>query len=102
MALLNDMKIELSDSVRTMVWEQEKEGNTTMIASFNGGVAGVITLKDVPRTEAYQAIEQIRRHDIKHMVMLTGDNQRVADSIAKVLGIPEARGSRFRRKRLLK
>lgn len=93
MALLNDMKIELSDSVRTMVWEQEKEGNTTMIASFNGGVAGVITLKDVPRTEAYQAIEQIRRHDIKHMVMLTGDNQRVADSIAKVLGIPEARGS---------
>lgn len=91
--LFMERKIEINESERALVQEKEKEGNTTMLVGFDGSTAGVITLKDVPRKEAFQTIQSIKKHDIKHLVMLTGDNQRVADAVAKELEIPEARGS---------
>jgi len=47
---------------------------------------------DIPRPEAKEVLLQLKKAGIKKMVMLTGDNQRVADAVAKQIGITEAYG----------
>jgi Cd2+/Zn2+-exporting ATPase len=53
---------------------------------------GVIGLADTPRDAAADVVEQLRQTGIRRMVMISGDNQRVVDAVAKRLGIDEARG----------
>ena len=53
---------------------------------------GIIGLMDTPKEEAESVIKSLRKYGIKRMIMITGDNQRVADSIAKLIGIKEAWG----------
>ena len=47
---------------------------------------------DVPRKEAKQTLLRLTQMGIKKMVMLTGDNQKVADAVAGEIGISEAFG----------
>jgi Cd2+/Zn2+-exporting ATPase len=64
----------------------EHEGKTTILLHHNT-LRGIIALADTLRTEAKSCITSLRREGIKHIVMLTGDNERVAASIAKELTI---------------
>lgn len=70
----------------------EAEGNTTMVVLRNKEFIGLIAVMDTPRAEAKEALELLKKEGIKKMIMLTGDNQQVADSIAKQTGITEAWG----------
>ena len=47
---------------------------------------------DVPRPEAKETLEKLKKIGIKRMIMLTGDNQKVADAVAKEIGITDAWG----------
>lgn len=79
---------ELVNDVRKL----EGEGNTTMVVRKNDQYIGVIAVMDTPREEAKQALEQLKKIGIKRMVMLTGDNQKVAEAIAKEVGLTDAWG----------
>lgn len=84
--------IKPSPQVVATVRELEKNGNTTMLIRVNNEYQGVIAVMDTPRPEAKEAIAQLRLKGIKRMIMLTGDNQNVADNVAKQIGIDEAWG----------
>lgn len=71
----------------------EKAGNTTMVVRRNSEYLGMIAVMDTPRKEAMEALVQLKALGIKRMVMLTGDNQNVADAVAKEIGITDAWGS---------
>jgi Cd2+/Zn2+-exporting ATPase len=71
----------------------EAEGNTTMLIRRNNEYVGIIALMDTPRAEAKNTLEQLKKIGIKRMVMLTGDNQKVADAVAKEIGLTDAWGS---------
>jgi len=60
--------------------------------SCAGGVLGIIAVGDTVRSNATEAIRALHAAGIKSVVMLSGDNQRTVDSIAKKVGIDEARG----------
>jgi len=62
----------------------ENEGKTTILVS-SYSVKGIIALADTPRKEAKRCVEGLRKKGIKHIVMLTGDNERVAAAISKDL-----------------
>ena len=47
---------------------------------------------DQPRPEAKQVLADLQNIGIKKMVMLTGDNQRVADAVARQIGLTDAKG----------
>ncbi|MBO9730223.1 MAG: heavy metal translocating P-type ATPase [Chitinophaga sp.] len=79
--------------VAAKVDQLEQEGNTTMVIQLNGAVIGLIALMDVPRKEATSALSLLKEIGIKKMVMLTGDNQRVATAVANKIGITDAWGS---------
>lgn len=57
-----------------------------------GEVLGILAVGDTVRRNAAEAIRALHAAGIKSVLMLSGDNQRVADSIAKQVGIDVARG----------
>jgi len=74
------------------VQQLQQEGNTTMIVQRDDVFIGILGVMDTPRAEAAKVLEELKQTGIKKMVMLTGDNQRVADAIAKQIGLTEAKG----------
>lgn len=71
----------------------EFDGNTTMLIRRNDEYIGIIAMMDTPRKEAKNMLEQLKKLGIKRMIMLTGDNQKVADAVAKEIGLTDAWGS---------
>jgi Cu+-exporting ATPase len=64
----------------------ENEGKTAMILSIDNNIAGLIAVADTLKDHSAQAIRQLALMGIQ-VVMLTGDNERTARTIAKKLGI---------------
>jgi heavy metal translocating P-type ATPase len=60
---------------------------TAVYVAIDGQLAGIITLKDELRPEAEATLDALRRLGIRETIMLTGDNQAIAESIAKQLDI---------------
>jgi Cd2+/Zn2+-exporting ATPase len=53
---------------------------------------GVLGVMDTPRESARAVVAELHTLGIEQTIMLTGDNQQVADSVAKHVGIRVARG----------
>ena len=69
--------------------EHEAHGHTTLMVAHDGEVCGAICVSDEPRAQAGAAVAELRRLGIEKIVMLTGDNPRVARSIATPMGIAD-------------
>jgi len=82
----------LPNALRESVEELKASGRTTMIVRRGDTYLGVIGLMDTPREAAKNVISRLRELGIRRMIMLSGDNQRVADAVAKVVGLDEAVG----------
>lgn len=67
--------------------ETARRGRTPMIVTLDDSVLGVIGLADTPRAEAADAITALRRSGVREVVMLTGDQPRVAQAVADEVGI---------------
>jgi Cd2+/Zn2+-exporting ATPase len=83
----------LPAALKEQVEDLESKGNTTMLVQQNDQFIGIITLMDVAREDAKETLAQLGKLCIRKMIMLTGDNQKVAEAIAKGLGITDAWGS---------
>jgi Cu+-exporting ATPase len=64
----------------------EEEGKTVMILSDAKAILGMIAVADTIKETSKEAIEKLKSMDIA-VWMITGDNQRTADAIAKQIGI---------------
>lgn len=74
--------------------ELEEDGHTAMLLYYDTDYLGIVAVQDTARTEAKAVINTLRNDlKIKKIIMLTGDNQRVADAIANEIGINEAYGN---------
>lgn len=82
----------LPDAVRQTVDRLEGEGRTTMIVRRGDRYLGVVGLMDTPREAARATIARLREIGIERMVMISGDNQRVAEAVAREVGLDEAHG----------
>ncbi|VAW01587.1 Lead, cadmium, zinc and mercury transporting ATPase; Copper-translocating P-type ATPase [hydrothermal vent metagenome] len=82
----------LPPSLRTRVDELEAGGRTTMIVRLGERYLGVLGVMDAPREDAARVVSELRNLGIEHMIMLSGDNQRVASSVAAGLGLDGAWG----------
>ncbi|PWC40981.1 ATPase [Azospirillum sp. TSO35-2] len=63
-----------------------RDGKTVSVLLVDDRVAGLIALRDEPRADARSGIEALSRAGIRS-VMLTGDNGRTADSVARALAV---------------
>ena len=85
----NGVPSEVSEKVRRL----EGEGKTTMLIKRDDEFIGMLGLMDTPREKAKETLAQLKEIGIKKMIMLTGDNQKVADAVAREIGLTEALGS---------
>lgn len=78
---LNDWDEQLEAEIKNL----QHQGSTVVLASIDNQFAGLITLRDEPKTSAKALIERLNpNYDI---VMLSGDSQGTAEAIAEELGI---------------
>jgi Cu+-exporting ATPase len=64
----------------------EAEGKTAMLVGCDGVLSGVVAVADTLKPEAREAVAALRREGIE-VILLTGDNQRTAQAIAREVGI---------------
>jgi len=64
----------------------EGEGKTVMMAAVDGRLAGLVAVADTVKEHSAEAIDQLKRMGLE-VVMITGDNRRTAQAIARQVGI---------------
>ena len=64
----------------------QSEAKTAMLVAVDGKVQGVIAVADTLKESSKEAIEELHRMGLK-VAMITGDNQKTAEAIAKQVGI---------------
>lgn len=89
---LEDNQDSLPDDVAKKVTEMSSRGRSTMIVRRGDKFIGVLGLMDTPRAAASEVINRLRSIGISRMMMISGDNQKVADAIALEVGLDEAFG----------
>ncbi len=75
------------------VAELEAGGMTTMIVRRDGEELGVLALSDAPRPDVETVLERLRGLGIRRLVMLTGDNPKVAQRISARVGVTDVKAS---------
>jgi len=66
--------------------ELSQEGKTPIYVSIEGKMAGIIAVADTLKENSTQAVERLKKMGLE-VVMLTGDNRRTAEAIARKAGI---------------
>jgi Cd2+/Zn2+-exporting ATPase len=74
------------------VTQLEEQGRTLFVVRHGERYLGAIGLMDTPRVAARAVVARLRELGMTQMVMLSGDNQRVADAVASSVGIDRAFG----------
>jgi Cu+-exporting ATPase len=66
----------------------QEEGLTAIFVAINGKPAGILTVSDAIKASTPEAIAQLHKLGLK-IIMLTGDNERTANTVAKKLGLAQ-------------
>ncbi|MGQ7786804.1 heavy metal translocating P-type ATPase [Nesterenkonia sp. K-15-9-6] len=87
-ALLADWSMHLDEDLRSAKRAAEAEGRTAITVGWDGQVRGVLVVSDTIKPTSAEAIAQFRELGLTP-VLLTGDNQAVAEQVASEVGITE-------------
>ena len=83
--LMEDRKISLN-GLADRAGELAQKGNTPMFVAVNGRAAGIIAVADTIKPSARKTVQLLQGQGME-VVMMTGDNRRTAEAVAKELGI---------------
>lgn len=89
--LMDEQHIEVNPDTRKYVEALQAEGKTIMVVAVGSRVPGLIALADTLRDDATAAMKALKATGVEHTIMLTGDNSRVAATIAKQVGLTDFR-----------
>ncbi len=85
--LLKELGIEI-DELKPKAEEMRREGQTVIFAAVDGRASGLLGIADPIKPDAAQAIRDLRAEGLR-VVMLTGDSQTTAASVASKVGISD-------------
>jgi Cu+-exporting ATPase len=74
------------ETLEAIASQLQEDGKTVMFAAIDGKPAGIVAVADPIKSTTAEAIRQLHSLGLK-IVMLTGDNRRTANAVAKTLGI---------------
>lgn len=84
--LLNENGIEIPVEVEDFITELEENAKTGIIVAYNDVLIGVLGLADPLKREAAVVVDGLRKMGVIP-IMVTGDNQRTAQAVAKEVSI---------------
>ncbi len=88
---IEDQKIAIPDDLKNKAEQLQEKAQTVIWLSVDQKVLGILGIADPIKKSTPEAIEALHKMGIK-VVMLTGDNQKTAEVIAKELKIDDVRG----------
>lgn len=83
--LMDERDISL-DEMKDISDRLAAEGKTPMYVAMNGRLSGIIAVADVVKESSIKAIKKLQAMGIE-VAMITGDNRKTADAIARQVGI---------------
>ncbi len=84
--LMVENGLDIDEKVENALQELEKEAKTAILVGLDGRIIGAIGIADTIKESAKEAIEELHRMG-KKVAMITGDNRRTAEAIARNLEI---------------
>jgi Cu+-exporting ATPase len=84
--LMIENGIPIVESVKSKLTELENLGKTAVLLAVDSKLSGILALADTTKESAKIAVDDLKSKG-KEVIMLTGDNERTAKSIATQLGI---------------
>ncbi|NJC96646.1 MAG: heavy metal translocating P-type ATPase [Anaerolineales bacterium] len=86
-----EREIEIPDQVAQKAFDLQNNGQTAMFvySASSNEFLGLIAVADALREDAIEMIKSLKQSGIEHVVMLTGDNPKVAAKIAERAGVDE-------------
>ena len=82
---------QMSDEALRTAAELEARGRTTMIVGRDSKLLGVLGLADQERSGVRQTMQELLNLGIEKLVLLTGDNEAVAQQIGRLAGVTDVR-----------
>ncbi|HEX2697585.1 MAG TPA: heavy metal translocating P-type ATPase, partial [Anaerolineales bacterium] len=76
------------NGLESALTRMQSEAKTAMLVAVDGRVEGVIAVADVIKDGSKDAIDELHRMGLK-VAMITGDNQKTAEAIAKQVGVDD-------------
>jgi Cd2+/Zn2+-exporting ATPase len=88
---LQNQGVVVSERMDLEVTEQAQLGRTAILVATDMRSVGLIAVADEIRPETPHAIASLKAMSVKKVVMLTGDNHRVAKAVAEEIGVDDFR-----------
>jgi Cd2+/Zn2+-exporting ATPase len=92
MKMFEEANIAVPKDLMAKVQALSDSGKPIMIVGKGEQVLGALALADEIRPESRAALEKLRAMGVPNLIMLTGDNARVAKNIAQTAGVTDFRG----------
>ena len=86
---MEDLGVEISPDARQKLDGLKASGKTAVIVALDQHTIGILGIADSMREDAAEMVGRLRRNGVRKVVMLTGDDRRTAEAIAKEAGISE-------------
>ena len=84
--LMQENGIALPEGMDAKIRAFEQDGKTAILVAVSHVPAGIIAIADTLKETSVEAVRQLNAHGIA-VVMVTGDNRRTAEAIARTIGI---------------
>lgn len=78
----------ISQEIKSNAEKLQNEAKTVVYVGLDDKIIGIIAIQDVPKPSSKDAISELKKRGLK-TIMLTGDNEKVAQAIADEVGIDE-------------
>src|SRR5690606_19475515 len=98
--LLERLEIRVPSEAHAERQRLQDEAKTAVLVAVGQEVTGVLGIADTVRPDAAEMVRQLRATGVKEIVMLTGDNRRTAEAIARQAGITEGQAGLLPEERL--
>jgi Cd2+/Zn2+-exporting ATPase len=91
--LFEERRVHIPEELLERARDLEKGGQTVMLVNADRNWLGLLAVADTLRADAVKIVADLKTLGVEHVVMLTGDNERVAASIAARAGVDEFHAS---------
>jgi len=88
-SFFEELKVKITDQQLKVIDEEKGKGFNTTLIGLNDKIVGFFTLSDEIRPQIKETVSELKKLGIEKIVMLTGDNEKIAQRVAEEIGVDE-------------
>jgi len=92
-ALMEREQVTLDEKAKADITQFEMKGNSLVLTAVDGELTILMGVRDQIRPGIKKDLQRLKRLGVKHLIMLSGDNQGTVDVVSRELELTEAHGN---------